>query len=79
MFTDFSERGRERERETEVRWLLPIRAPTEDWNYNPGKCPDQELNGQPTDALDGFLTIWDTPVRANLSHLFTTGFATGMM
>ena len=48
MFIDFRDRGRERN----VDWLLPIHAPTENRICNLGVCPDWELNLQ-------LLGIWD--------------------
>ena len=38
---------RERERERNIDWLLPIHIPTRDWTCNLGMCPDQRSNQQP--------------------------------
>ena len=64
MFIDFRETewGGAREREPvmwerNIDWLPPIRAPTRDWTWNLGMCPDQESNPQPFGVQD------DTPTN----------------
>ena len=49
---DFRARGRERERNIDVREKLlpPVQAPTGNRNSNLGMCPDQGSNPQPSGA-----------------------------
>ena len=44
--------GRKKEKERSIDWLPSIWASTGDPAYNPGTCPDQELNQQPFSLRD---------------------------
>ena len=51
-YSHLRERGRDRKRETSMwerntDWLPPAQAPTRDWAYNLGTCPDREPNWWP--------------------------------
>ena len=66
MFINGGDRARERERN--IVWLPPIADPTGDRTHNPGTCPDQESNPQPSAARDDAPSNWATLARALLGN-----------
>ena len=78
MFTDFRERGRERETlmwERNISQLPPIHTPTRNGTRNLGMCPDQEWNPQPFGIWDNAQTSWATQPGLNFEFYINDLFA----
>ena len=76
------EREREREKETSmwkrnINRLPPVWAPTGDWTWNPGMCPDQESNLWPFGSWGNAPSNWATVARALALPLFSLSFRAG--
>ena len=85
IFREGDGRGKERERDTDVREKHPSVFSIRDRTRNPGRYPDQELNWRPF-AFPDYVQQTATPVRVGrpiltfsvpcLSFLLFTGFCT---
>ena len=51
-------RGRKRNSDERISWLLLIGSPPRDWTHNLGMCPDQESSPQTFSVQDNAPTNW---------------------